>query len=70
MTAIADHFGLHYLSVSKIVKSSVRIHNSRPHDLALNDFLTKWQSTDKKQAIIDELTGQGIYPSGESKRSR
>ena len=26
----------------------------------LNDFLNKWHSTDKKQAIIDELTEQGI----------
>lgn len=26
----------------------------------LNDFLTKWQSTEKKQAIIDELTEQGV----------
>ncbi len=26
----------------------------------LNDFLTKWHSADKKQAIIDELTEQGI----------
>ena len=27
---------------------------------SLNDFLNKWHSTDKKQAIIDELTEQGI----------
>ncbi|MDF1817911.1 MAG: DEAD/DEAH box helicase family protein [Immundisolibacteraceae bacterium] len=26
----------------------------------LNDFLSKWNSADKKQAIIDELTEQGI----------
>jgi type I restriction enzyme R subunit len=26
----------------------------------LNDFLTKWNSADKKQAIIEELTEQGI----------
>ena len=26
----------------------------------LNDFLTKWQNTEKKQAIIDELTEQGV----------
>ena len=26
----------------------------------LNDFLNKWHSSDKKQAIIDELTEQGI----------
>ena len=26
----------------------------------LNDFLTKWHNVDKKQAIIDELTEQGI----------
>jgi type I restriction enzyme R subunit len=26
----------------------------------LNDFLNKWNSADKKQAIIDELTEQGI----------
>ncbi|MCT7992739.1 EcoAI/FtnUII family type I restriction enzme subunit R [Laspinema olomoucense] len=27
---------------------------------SLNDFLTKWHNADKKQAIIDELTEQGI----------
>lgn len=27
---------------------------------SLHDFLTKWQSADKKQAIVDELTEQGI----------
>jgi type I restriction enzyme R subunit len=27
---------------------------------SLNDFLNKWNSADKKQAIIDELTEQGI----------
>lgn len=27
---------------------------------SLNDFLSKWNSADKKQAIIDELTEQGI----------
>lgn len=27
---------------------------------SLNDFLSKWQNADKKQAIIDELTQQGI----------
>lgn len=27
---------------------------------SLNDFLTKWHGADKKQAIIDELTEQGI----------
>ncbi len=27
---------------------------------SLDDFLSKWNSTDKKQAIIDELTEQGI----------
>ncbi|MCT7966151.1 DEAD/DEAH box helicase family protein [Laspinema sp. D1] len=27
---------------------------------SLNDFLTKWHNADKKQAIIDELTQQGI----------
>lgn len=27
---------------------------------SLNDFLSKWNSSDKKQAIIDELTEQGI----------
>ncbi len=27
---------------------------------SLNDFLNKWHSADKKQAIIDELTEQGI----------
>jgi type I restriction enzyme R subunit len=27
---------------------------------SLQDFLTKWQSADKKQAIIDELIEQGI----------
>lgn len=26
----------------------------------LNDFLNKWHSSDKKQAIVDELTDQGI----------
>jgi type I restriction enzyme, R subunit len=27
---------------------------------SLNDFLSKWNTADKKQAIIDELTEQGI----------
>lgn len=27
---------------------------------SLNEFLTKWNNADKKQAIIDELTAQGI----------
>ena len=32
----------------------------REQYLTLNDFLNKWNSADKKQAIIDELTEQGI----------
>lgn len=32
----------------------------REHYQSLDDFLNKWNSTDKKQAIIDELIEQGI----------
>jgi type I restriction enzyme R subunit len=28
---------------------------------SLNDFLRRWSSTDKKQAIIDELSEQGVF---------
>src|SRR6056297_125429 len=35
--------------------------NIREHYDTLNDFIRKWNSQEKKQAIIDELKNQGIF---------
>ncbi|SDH21476.1 EcoAI/FtnUII family type I restriction enzme subunit R [Halanaerobium congolense] len=35
--------------------------NVREHYDTLNDFIRKWNSEDKKQAIIEELENQGIF---------
>ena len=50
-------------SHGKLITGSLRDYTRqkvRAHYASLDDFLTKWNAAQKKQAIIDELTEQGI----------
>ena len=49
----------------KLVTESLRDFTKRAlrkRFASLDDFLRRWESTKRKQAIIEELTGRGLGP--------
>jgi type I restriction enzyme R subunit len=48
----------------KIITESLKDYtkkNIKEHFQAIDDFLTRWNQSDKKKTIIDELEGQGVF---------